>query len=106
MKRRVVPRVPSARTRPMGGLPAAVPKPLPPTVHLRVCRRKFVYIGPVKIGKFVPSRRAIQVKLTRKDLIEKLGSEYLEVSIDEFPALGLRYCEAQAGIDKDNESML
>lgn len=99
MKRRVVTRVPPTRTRPMGGLPTAAPKPPPPVVHLRVCRRKFVYIGPVKVGRFIPERRAIQVKITRKDLIKKLGSEYLEVSIDEFPALSLRYCEAQGDID-------
>lgn len=106
MKRRIVPRSPPMRTRPMGPLPSAPASPPPPVVHLHVCRRRFVYIGPVKIGRFIPERRAIQVKLTHKDLIRKFGASYLEVSIDEFPALGLRYGEAQAGIDKDNESML
>jgi hypothetical protein len=106
MKRRIVPRMPPTRTRPMGPRPSMPPPPPPPVVHLRVCRRRFVYIGPVKIGRFVPERRTVQVKLTRKDLIKKLGTRYLEVSIDEFPALGLRYGEAQAGIDKDDESML
>lgn len=69
--------------------------PPAPIVHLRVCRKGYMYAGPVKIGQYIPSRRTVRVLDRCKARGERRGSRFVEVPAEEFGTLGTLCCEVE-----------
>ena len=58
-----------------------------PIFTLHIDEKGFVYVGGVKIARYIPERRTLQFRDDNRHRSVQRGSQYVEVSISEFIGL-------------------